>query len=194
MRIGSDYGGWWVPADLLDKYSICYLAGVGEDTTFDEGLIERFGCDVWAFDPTPRAIAHAATVTNRGSTSPTSGCGASPTTMQFYAPADPNHVSHSIANLQETDDYFEAPVRDGVRGDAQARAHDEIDLLKLDIEGAEGPVLERMLDDGITPRVLCIELDAVEPPWRSLALLRRLHEAGYEVNHVEDRNYTLTLT
>ena len=37
--------------------------------------------------------------------------------------------------------------------------HKHIDLLKLDIEGAEIKVLERMFDDNIYPKYLCIEFD-----------------------------------
>ena len=55
VAIGSDYGSWIVPTALLSADAICYCAGVGEDVTFDLGLVARFGCRVWAFDPTPRA-------------------------------------------------------------------------------------------------------------------------------------------
>lgn len=37
--------------------------------------------------------------------------------------------------------------------------HNKIDLLKLDIEGAENIVLEQMLKDNIYPKYLCIEFD-----------------------------------
>ena len=60
QRIGSEYGGWIVPTALLREDWICYCGGVGEDITFDLGLIERYGCTVHAFDPTPRAISFVA--------------------------------------------------------------------------------------------------------------------------------------
>ena len=37
--------------------------------------------------------------------------------------------------------------------------HKKIDLLKLDIEGAENIVLEQMLNDNIYPNYLCVEFD-----------------------------------
>ena len=37
--------------------------------------------------------------------------------------------------------------------------HKHIDLLKLDIEGSEVEVLNKMLDDEIYPTYLCIEFD-----------------------------------
>lgn len=49
-KLGSKYGGWIVPVDILDKNSICYCVGVGEDITFDLELIKRFDCQVYAFD------------------------------------------------------------------------------------------------------------------------------------------------
>ena len=58
QKIGSDYGGWIVPTAAVSGDWICYSGGVGEDISFDMGLIERFGCNVYAFDPTPRAIRY----------------------------------------------------------------------------------------------------------------------------------------
>src|SRR3546814_16696357 len=57
-KVGSDYGGWFLPLDLIRADWVCYAGGVGEDVTFDLGIIDRFGCQGFAFDPTPRAIAY----------------------------------------------------------------------------------------------------------------------------------------
>ena len=53
VRLGTDYGGWWVPRDLLGPESVCFCAGVGTDVSFDVALIETFGCTVLGIDPTP---------------------------------------------------------------------------------------------------------------------------------------------
>ena len=42
-HIGTEYGGWIVPVNLLGSRSICYCIGCGEDISFDLGLIEAFG-------------------------------------------------------------------------------------------------------------------------------------------------------
>lgn len=188
VRLGSDYGGWWVPLDRLGSASICYLAGVGEDVTFDLALVERTGCEVWAFDPTPRALAHAATVNESKFHFLPLGLWSERSVMRFYVPKDPTHVSHSITNLQQTDEFFEADCRP-VSELMRELGHDRIDLLKLDIEGAEGPVIDSMLRDGVQPGVLCVEFDAAEPPWTTLGRIRRLRRQGYELVHLEDRNY-----
>src|SRR3546814_8494552 len=47
-KVGSDYGGWFLPLDLIRADWVCYAGGVGEDVTFDLGIIDRFGCQVFA--------------------------------------------------------------------------------------------------------------------------------------------------
>ena len=62
-RLGSDYGGYYVPNHGIDHTWIVYSFGVGEDVSFDEALIDRYRCTVHAFDPTPRSILFAAKAT-----------------------------------------------------------------------------------------------------------------------------------
>src|SRR3546814_13240808 len=71
-------------------------------------------------------------------------------TLRFYAPRDPTHVSHSIVNLQETESYFEARCR-SIASLMAELGHDRLDLLKVDVEGAEHEVIRSMLASGIRP-------------------------------------------
>src|SRR5258708_1002167 len=57
-KLGSSYGGWIIPVDYLNKKSICYMVGAGEDISFDFAVAKRFRCEVLIFDPTPRSKAH----------------------------------------------------------------------------------------------------------------------------------------
>ena len=59
MHLGSDYGGYVIPADLPDSSWVAYCGGVGEDGSFELELARRYGCRVVAFDPTPRSIRYA---------------------------------------------------------------------------------------------------------------------------------------
>jgi FkbM family methyltransferase len=189
-KIGSSYGGWFVPVDLIKANWICYLGGVGEDITFDLGLIERFNCQVFAFDPTPRAIRHVEEI---GSVENfhflALGLWSSSEELRFYVPKDPSHVSHSVTNLQDTEDYFVAKC-DSVDGIMTNLGHQKLDLLKLDIEGAEHKVTASFLQKNIFPKVICIEFDQPDTIFRMLKTHIRLHNKGYKLLYVDGWNLT----
>ena len=193
-KIGTDYGGWIVPTRRIDASWRCYCGGVGEDASFDLGLVERFGCEVVAIDPTPRAIAYAEPIAKR---EPRFrflpiGLWSSDTSLRFYKPRNDAHVSHSVVNLQGTSDWFEAPVR--TIGSVMADLGDRtIDLLKLDIEGAEHAVLGSVLGAGVRPRVLCFEVDQPVGPLRLWRTMRRVRAAGYTLVAVDGWNFTFVL-
>jgi FkbM family methyltransferase len=194
QKIGTAYGGWIVPTRLIDATWRCYNGGVGEDVSFDTGLIERFGCTVFAFDPTPRAVAYAAPIAEREPRFrfvPV-GLWSTDTNLRFYAPRNPEHVSHSALNLQQTNEWFEARVRSIPSLMAELQ-HASIDLLKVDIEGAEHTVLASMLDAGIRPRVVCFEVDQPVGTLRFLRTIRRVLHAGYDLVAVDGWNFTFVV-
>jgi FkbM family methyltransferase len=190
-KIGTNYGGWVVPTSRVDREWICYDGGVGEDASFATGLIERFGCEVFAFDPTPRAIAFvAANLAGepRFHFMPV-GLWSADTRLRFWGPRDPKHVSHSALNLQRTDEYFEAESR-SVASLMRELGHEAIDLFKVDIEGAEHEVIRRLLEDGIRPQVLCTEIDRPVGPRTFWSTIRRIRRAGYRLVAVDGWNFT----
>lgn len=191
-RLGSDYGGWSVPLSWLGPDAICYCAGVGEDITFDLALIAATGAVVHAFDPTPRAVAHvrAAAAGQPKFVLHPEGLWKSDTTQRFYAPRDPAHVSHSILNLQATRAYFDAPCR-RLSSKMRELGHPRLDLLKLDVEGAEYAVLDSLLEDQVWPRILCVEFDSRSPFRETVRALRVLLANGYRIATREGWNYTL---
>jgi FkbM family methyltransferase len=159
-EIGTRYGGWSIPANLISANSIVYCVGCGEDISFDLGLIERFSCDVFAFDPTPRAIKYVnthAAANPRYHFSPL-GLWDKAERLRFYVPSNPKDVSHSLLNLQRTSDYIEVPV-ERLSALMRLRQHTRLDLLKLDIEGAEYKVIDSIIDDQLEVGILCVEFD-----------------------------------
>jgi FkbM family methyltransferase len=157
VRIGSQYGGWLVPDGRLDSHSICYCVGIGEDITFDVGLIERYGCTVHSFDPTPVAVDFITRARlPEGFCFHPVGLWSSDDELLFYAPQDRRHASYSALNLQATTDTVRCPVRRLSTLMFELR-HDHLDLLKIDIEGAEYDVIDSILSDQLDVRTLCIE-------------------------------------
>lgn len=193
-RLGTDYGGWWIPDEALQPGAVAYCAGAGEDISFDVALHDA-GLYVTTFDPTPRAIRHAeahAPRSERFRFRPI-GWWSHKTTARFYAPTNPEHVSHSILNLQKTDEYFDAPVQ-SVRDCMTELGDTHVDLIKMDIEGAEYEVIDSLLDTRLLPATLCVEFDQPQPARRTLKAIRRLRSAGYRLREIDRWNYTFTLT
>jgi FkbM family methyltransferase len=190
VRIGSDYGGWWIPESLAAPGTVAYCAGAGEDITFDLGLHER-GCHVTTFDPTPRAISHVESnaPSGNGFRFVPVGWWNEDTVLRFYAPRDPSHISHSAVNLQGTDDYFSAPVKP-VRQLMAELGDEHVDIIKMDIEGAEYAVIGRLVQEGPLPQALCVEFDQPQPPRRTVAAVEKLRGAGYDLAHIDFFNYT----
>jgi FkbM family methyltransferase len=190
VRLGSGYGGWWVPTSVLVPGAVAYCAGAGEDITFDLELL-RHGLRVTTFDPTPRSTSYVASLAiedDRFRFVPV-GWWNDDAEIDLYAPRDPAHVSYSALNLQGTDQSITVRVQ-RVSTLARELMDSKVDLIKMDIEGAEMTVIPDLLANGPLPRVLCVEFDKVRPLRDVTSLIRRLKGAGLMPAHSEQRNVT----
>lgn len=219
VRLGTAYGGWWLPADAgLSETSICYLAGAGEDLSFDCALVQRFRCCLRIVDPTPRAVQHFQGLANAVAEGKRFAINGSETEfydigpedlarirflpvgladkdveMKFFLPRNPEHVSCSTMNLQGTDDYFTAQCH---RLSTLMAEQDDaaVDLLKMDIEGAEYSVISDLVDSRLMPRILLIEFDEGHTPLDSHAgerigeHMEKLVQAGMRCIAIEGSN------
>jgi FkbM family methyltransferase len=180
LQLGTSYGGWTIPGRLLGPDSVCYLAGIGEDITFDLHLIARFGCVVHAFDPVPRSQGYAAEATAHEPRFVLHrfGLWSRDGTLHFHAPETEGHISHSATNLKGTRAAFDAPVR-CVRTVLGELGHERIDLLKLSVEGSEYEILDHVLSEQIPVHILCVEYAQPAPLERMEASVRQLESAGF---------------
>ncbi len=194
--LGSSECGWIVPVGLPKEGALCFCFGAGEDITFDIALAHRRLCLVHTFDPTPRAISHHASlpveVRNEVTFHPV-GIWKENRTMQFYAPAAKEHVSHSLVSLQSDTVGFAADCR------TLGRLIEEIgsgppELIKMDIEGAEMHVINDLLQTA-PPHLLLVEFDELTPlastaNWRRVRdVVTRIIERGYEIYALDRTNY-----
>lgn len=151
-------GDWWFAPEGLSAEAVVYSLGVGEDVEFDLTLIHRFGAVVHAFDPTPGAVEW---VRSRQL----------PERFHFHqlGVADFDGVAEFSAPVSEGNVCFTLLKRPGGRVSsirAEVRrlqtilaqlGHDRVDLLKMDIEGAEYVVIPDMLASGIEVGQLLVE-------------------------------------
>lgn len=185
LRLGSGYGGWDILPDELPPGAVVYAFGVGEDASFDVALIERFEVTVHAFDPTPRSIEWVARqgFPERFVMHPY-GVAAFDGDVAFHPPENPAHVSHTLLERPATQaQAITVPVK-RLGSILRELGHARVDLLKLDIEGAEYEVLEDMARDGIRPRLLLVEFHHRFPGVgvrRTKAAIAALRAQGYRL-------------
>jgi FkbM family methyltransferase len=187
VHIGSEYGGWWVVPQLVSESSIVYGIGVGQDITWDLGMIARFGCTVHGFDPTPRSRTwvESQKLPSKFVFRPF-GLAAKDGIARFVMrKQDPLWTSYDKSdNTEGAAEVVELQVRRLSTLMAEL-GHDHIDVLKMDIEGSEFEVVEDMLATQIRPKLLLVEYHyfenrAVEVP-RVKASIALLQKAGYKL-------------
>lgn len=188
--IGPDQkGGWHMVTNGISSDSIVYSIGIGSNITWDLALIERFGCVVHGFDPTPMSVDWVSKQT-----------------------LPPQFVFHPVglSNFDGTQTFFNAfkegkydmsVVRPNTRGSHQLAVktlksmmkelgHNHLDVLKIDIEGLEYDVIPTLLD--VPVKQLMIEFHSrffrfgfLKHWWARL----RIRIAGYKLVAVDGEDH-----
>jgi FkbM family methyltransferase len=201
VHLGTDYGGYGVVLERLSPAAVVYSFGLGEDISFDLSLIERVGCQVFGFDPTPRSVAWVAAQSPPASFRVEQlGVADYDGVASFAPPKNPAHISHSM--LEGAGDETAARVEFQVKRLSTLmaeRGHAALDVLKMDVEGAEYGVLGDMLKSGVRPKQLLLEFHHGMhgiPVSRSERSLSELQSAGYRIFDAQPtgREFSLLLS
>lgn len=187
-KLGTTYGGYCVRPELITKDSIVYSLGIGEDISFDLAMIKRFGVNVFAFDPTPKALNWV-----KAQKLPEEfhffeyGITDYDGTAKFYPPKNSGGVSYSI---------FEKPIDPRRVIIAKVHrlnfflnmlGHEKIDVLKMDVEGAEYGIIQDLLASNI--RIQQIVLEFHHPLknfsiYDTNAAIRSLMGGGFKIFYI----------
>ena len=208
-RVGSSYGGFWIPCRFLTQSPKGALvsAGIGFDVSFDAAL-QALGYRAVVLDPLPACVAFAQHELDPRSTMVVqAGLWSRDGRLTFYAPRVPEHDSWSAINIQET-------------GSEEATEFDVVSLatifetnphlktaapkiLKMNVEGAEAEVLSSLKSlperfDVILVHVESLSQVRLRSPVRflrqaisSAKLLRDLRGQGYRM--ARSRNLQMVL-
>ncbi|MFH0734040.1 MAG: FkbM family methyltransferase [bacterium] len=188
---GSKHGGFYVHHEHLNKDSIVYSFGLGEDISFDKTVIEKHGCNVFGFDPTPKSINWLKnqqlpdnfTLLEYGLDSTTGF-------RNFNLPKNDQFVSGSIIKHINVDEnnIVSVPMKSFIDITTELN-HKHIDLLKMDIEGTEFDIFDSIFSSEVEIQQILIEIherffeDGKNKTLRLLALLKR---NGYKIFGVSD--------
>jgi FkbM family methyltransferase len=191
----TGYGAWTLCPQAISAKSIIYSVGVGDDISFELSLIRSFGLPaLFAFDPTPSSIKWLSrqSVPKEFRLLPYAIAdyeGAA----KFFPHENPDFVAHSLIPRPQT---AAQAVKVQVRtlySVMRELGHDHIDLLKMDIEGAEYDVIENLTREKIDVRQLLVEFHHHDrhtegmSAERTRQAVRKLNLAGFRIFHMTAR-------
>lgn len=191
LSFGNRYADWTFCPDHLDENSVIYSFGVGEDISFDLKLIGHFNLHVHAFDPSPRSIEwvqqqnfkeefhfyHFGLAGQDGS-------------ITFIEPAEAGIHSLKMTDFAKGE---EAVLKTHIlpvhrlSTIVEKLGHKRIDILKMDIEGAEYEVLDDIINSSVPISQLLIEFHhrfeniGIDMTRQAIS---RLNRAGYRIFNI----------
>jgi len=184
--LGNKNAGFTLNPNVISSSDIVYSFGIGTDISFDLQLIENYGLRVFAFDPTPKSVEwlNQQKLPENFRAFPV-GIANYSGEADFFLPENENYVSASMTTRQS-----EKIVRVKVQtltDITKQLGHTSIDILKMDIEGAEYDVIDDILKSGIKIHQLLIEFHHRFHPEGSKitrSTIGKLKQAGFLLFHV----------
>lgn len=183
--IGDESTGWVINTNPLPKVSYC--AGVGKGMSFEIELARISDGCVLVFDPSPTGVVTAQCSDASKITFYPVGLAAERMTYEFSLPERASEGSYSVARDGQEKTAFECWSLEFIM---QKHGHASIDLLKMDIEGFEYDVIDRIIEKGIPIRQICVEFHPWLKPKRTFRTIRKLHHAGYRIVHKHRGDHT----
>ena len=206
LRLGTDYGGWFVPESFLkeENQKLLISAGLGHDVSFEKEML-NYGFEVVGLDPLPECIEYASVELSeyKKVSLINKGLWISTGNVDFYSPPSKNSDAYSITNshFNENAEILRFEVVSLVH--LQEELHETpiseygLVVLKLDIEGAEVQILSEYFS-GARRKIdfVAVELDSVSliPFWKFGNRLAAILLARNFMKQISELGYVLTMT
>ena len=193
VAYGARSGIWAIYPDVLSSKSVIYSFGVGNNIAWDLEMIEHYGVELHAFDPTPRSVDWIGeqSLPEGFHFHPVGLCGFDGLSG-FVVPRREHQFNYSsIGSEVGPGEKINCPVKRLATLQAEV-AHDVIDVLKMDIEGGEMQALPDILANSPLPGQLLVEFHYNYPeiPYDGfLDLVGQLRMADYQIFHISERGY-----
>jgi FkbM family methyltransferase len=192
VACGHGDGRWYVHPANLGPESVVYSVGIGYDISFDLDVIRRFGCRVHAFDPTILSRQWL-----RRRKLPADFCfhdlGLAHYDGEAVFRLPPGHsVSFTMNPVSGSSGEHQAQVRT-LTSFMRQLGHTHIDVLKIDIEGAEFDVIDDLVASAPRIHQLLIEfhdrLTQEGRPLRTEHSIATLRATGFKLFHRSRRGF-----
>jgi FkbM family methyltransferase len=167
-----------------------YSFGVGEDVSFDLAVIEKFGAQVHAFDPTPKSVEWV-----KKQTLPSKfrfhelGVAGHDGVARFSLPR-PDYVSYSVSDEPPDGERVVEAQVERLATIMKRLGHSRIDLLKMDIEGSEYSVIDDLAKSRPEISQLLVEfhheIGNPQSVMQTRNAISRLNALGYQLFHTSE--------
>ncbi len=195
-EVGSNYGGYFLDLSIIPRNPVIYSLGVGKDISFDLSIIAQYGFTIHAFDPTPGVKTwleseslpeqfrfHAAGIADFDGEA------------DFHLPPRPDFISHSLVGARQfSEDSVRLPVMTLATA-MHALGHERIDVLKMDIEGAEYGVFADLIQRKIHVGQVLVEFHhrfSSTGIDKTKSVISALNEYGLEICYICPRMEVFT--
>lgn len=186
--------GWKYIPGLLGSESIVYSLGVGDSIDLDMDLIHRYNLTVHAFDPTPYSLEWVAGLELPGNFEfhPWAAAGEDGS-LRLYRRINRRGKKSQVmwtADRAAADDsdFVDAPAYT-IAAIMRKLGHKKVDLLKIDVEGAEYEILDGLGEGASLPTQLLVEFHHRFPgigKQRTANTIEGLRKLGYRIFAVSE--------
>jgi FkbM family methyltransferase len=184
---------WTILTEQLDS-PVIYSGGVGKNISFELECIKKLNAQVWAFDPTITGIQTIEKITMPENfhflpvaLSNEDG------TIELIVPVNIDEGSYTRGIYKNGVNQTEVFPCRKISSLMLEYGHEHIDILKIDIEGAEYDVLHNILDEKLHVHQICVEFhhffDGI-PRRMTTDIIRRLRSSGYRMFHRFELDYS----
>ncbi|MGI9232831.1 MAG: FkbM family methyltransferase [Woeseiaceae bacterium] len=181
--------GWKYIPELLGSDSIVYSLGVGDSIDLDMDLIHHYSLTVHAFDPTPYSLEWVSglELPDNFKFHPWAAAGEDGNLRLFRRVNKRGKASEVMWTADSTaadeSDFVDAPAYT-IATIMQKLEHTHVDVLKIDVEGAEYEILDSLGDVANLPTQLLVEFHHRFPgigKQRTAESIERLKTFGYRI-------------
>jgi FkbM family methyltransferase len=177
----------------LNAHSVVYAGGVGRNISFEHQLSKEFGCSIIMFDPSPTGSETMSLPENQipqfkfHPVALAGRCG------KLNLAPPPSQAEGSWFAKRGNGATLEVPCVD-LSTLMRQNGHTHIDLIKIDIEGAEYDVIDDLLKRRLPIRQILVEFHhTILPEVRRSQTIRailKLVAAGYRLVKQDGENHT----
>ena len=197
--LGDANGSWNIILDGLTSDSVILSAGVGHNISFELELIDKTGANIHVFDPSPTGIKTVKALSHTNISENIIFVPKAISGVSGYILLDPPDIAEEGSWKAASKHNTEGAIRiESVSLSDYCRNHEieHIDLLKIDIEGAEYDVIDNLLSEKLSIKQICLEFHCkaqigIQQTYFDLFwYVFKLFKNGYRIVHLTKSDFT----